>query len=122
MRKNSSPNKLNRLEKALQKAEEKLVGCATELSSLPGRYGYSSPDKFFAGVLQAMKMVLPVRAGRRKKRRHLSPARKEKLIKELKRTRLTNTRVAAKYGISVQTLYVIKRGAGMTKPNKKRKK
>jgi hypothetical protein len=122
MRKDTTSERIKRLERSLQKAEKNLANYARELGSLPGRYGYSSPEKFCAEVLHAIKYVLPALSVGRKKRHRLSPTRKAKLIKELKMSRQTNTKVAAKYGISVQTLYVIKRGAGMTKPNKKRKK
>lgn len=103
----------------LRKIEKSMQRHAAKLAALPSRYGFSTPKEFFNEVRAAFKFAKQAPTAGQKPHRKLTPKRKAKLVNELKAGHLKNDKLAKKYGISIATLFIIKRAAGLTRRRKK---
>jgi hypothetical protein len=88
---------------------------ASELAGLPGKYGYASLKEFIAAI-----KALGSKKGRskgRKKRVRITPELKASIVKALKGKKAASA-VAKESGVSMASVNLIKKAAGLVKPRK----
>src|ERR1017187_3722221 len=87
----------------------------SELAGLPGKYGYTSLTEFIAALKAAGGKK--GRSKGRKKRIRITPELKASIVRALKEKKAASA-VAKESGVSMASVNLIKKAAGLVKPRK----
>lgn len=109
--------------KAVKSAAKKQKSDKRKVTALARKLGYKSAENLFASLFGNSAMAAAsAPAGKKRKRARLTDDDRKAIIADLKSRTFSAAQVAKKHGVSVPTVNLIKKAAGLTKSRKAARK
>lgn len=104
--------------KATKSAAKKQKSDKRKVTALARKLGYKTAEALFTALFGGSPASAAAPAGKRRKRARLTDENRKAIVADLKSGQFSAAQVAKKHGVSVPTVNLIKKAAGLTKSRK----